>query len=399
MINHDMMRNENILLVLQCIQEKGPLLRKDVKEYTGLSSGSISTIVAELLEKGLIKEIESDTKQRGRNPSMLDVCTENSCMIGMDINSAGINIILMNIKCNVYSSYFEKILVPERQEVIAQIYRMLDGIMEGLKKDGVRLLGIGVAMQGTVNRKEGISQYCPYLKDWKDIPIRQLLERRYQCRVVVEHSPDCMALYESWFGVAKGTENFLFIRAGETIGLSIVIEGNVVHGYNNNAGEFGHMIVEPQGEPCSCGSFGCLETVASMTSILNYIWKELKGGRASKLTELMGLRKPQELTMDLVYRACCMKDELCMEAMDRMAFYLGLGISNVINLLNPELIVLGGDMMNYDVLFMDQVRRTVQERAWSKSNKTIMVTTSKSNTASVGAGLRMMREILDSGIL
>lgn len=399
MINHDMMRSENTLMVLQCIQEKGPLLRKDVKEYTGLSSGSVSTIVAELLEKGIIKEIESDTRQRGRNPSMIDICTDNSCMIGVDINSAGINIILMNVKCNVYSSYFEKVQLAEYHAVITQIYRMLDRIIESLKKDNVRLLGIGVAMQGTVNRKEGISQYCPYIENWKNIPIKDLLKERYQCKVAVEHSPDCMALYENWFGMAKGTRNFLFIRAGETIGLSIVIDGNVVYGHDNNAGEFGHMVVDPKGERCSCGSIGCLETVASQNSILNYIQKEIEKGRKSKLQEFTGHGETGKITMDNVYRACCLKDEVCMEAMERMAFYLGIAISNVINLLNPELIVLGGDMMNYDTLFMDKVRQVVQERAWSKSNKTIMVTTSKTNTASVGAGLQMMRQILDNGML
>lgn len=399
MINHDVMRNENVLLVLQCIQEKGPIFRREIKEITGLSSGSISTIVSELLEKGIVSECESDTKQRGRNPCELDICTKNSCMIGIDINSAGINIVLMNLKCIVYSSYFEKIQTPEYHSVMDQIYHMLDGIVEGLKRDGVRLLGIGVAMQGTVNRKEGISQYCPYLKEWKDIPVKKMMEDRYHCKTIVEHSPDCMALYESWFGVAKGSENFMFIRAGDTIGLSIVVDGKVIHGFNNNAGEFGHMIVEPEGEVCSCGSYGCLETVASQKSIIKYIRDEVKKGRKTNLKEIMGSKQLDELDMDIVYRACCMKDEICMEAMERMAFYFGIAISNIINLLNPELIVLGGNIMNYETLFMDRVRETVDKRAWSKSNKTIMATTSKTNTASIGAGLNVMKEILEPGII
>lgn len=398
MINHDIMKNENILTVLQCIQEKGPIYRKDIKEITKLSSGTISIIVNKLLKKGIIYEIENSTKVKGRNPNSLDIDVTKSCIIGIDINSAGIQIALMNLKCIIYSSHFEKIANPEADAVIAQVYHMLDSIVEDIKDSQMKLIGIGVAMQGNVSKKAGISKYCPYFVGWKDVPLKNMFETRYGCPVIVEHSPDCMALYENWFGVAKGSKNFVFIRAGQTIGISIVIDGQVLHGYNDNAGEFGHMIVAENGLECRCGSHGCLETVASQRSILKRICDEIRDGRESKILDMIGIKTVNEIDMEMVYRACCMGDELCLEVMNDMAFYLGIAISNVINLLNPELIVLGGDMMNYENLFIEKVRKNVNERAWGSSNKTIMVATNKSNTASIGACLNIMQDVLAGNI-
>ncbi len=397
-INHDIMRNENILIVLQCIQEHGPIFRKDIKEITGLSWGSISSIVNELLEKNIIREKQSDLKNKGRNPGGLDIDVSQGCIIGIDINRAGITMILMDLKCNVNSSYYEKINSIDRDEVINQVYLMIDNIIDKLKSDNMKVFGIGVAMQGNVDRKNGISKYCPYFDNWENVPIQRLLEERYQCKVIVEHSPACMALYETWFGVAKGAENLLFIRIGAGIGLSMIIDGKMIDGCNGNAGELGHIVVEPNGELCSCGSYGCLETVASQTSILKYIVKEIRNGRESKISGFISAKQIDDIDMDAVYRACSMGDELCLEAMERMAFYLGIAISNVINLLNPELIVLGGSMVHYESLFIDKMKKVIEERAWPSSAKTILVSANKLNTASIGASINIIKEILSGGI-
>lgn len=397
-INHDMMRSENILAVLQCIQKRGPIYRKEIKDITGLSWGSISTIVNELLEKELIIEEQSDVKAKGRNPGGLDINVRKSHIIGIDINRAGITLVLMDLKCNVNTSYFEKIIRTDSASVLGQVYSMLDGMFEKSRKEKDKIFGIGVAMQGNVDSKEGVSKYCPYFSDWENVPLRKMLEERYQCKVIVEHSPDCMALYETWFGVAKGVKNFLFVRIGAAIGISIIADGKVVYGHNGNAGEFGHMIVEPKGELCSCGGHGCLETVVSQTSILKQAVNAVKAGRKSRLSDFVPQSQMDEIDMDCIYRACCMGDELCLEIMDKVAFYLGIAISNVINLLNPELIALGGSMMQYGNLFIDKMRKVVEERAWKGSEKTILVSSSKTNTAAEGASLNIMKEILSGTI-
>lgn len=397
-ITHDIMRNENMLAVLRCIQENGQIYRRDIKAITGLSWGSISTIVNDLLERGVIRETKNSNSVKGRNPSVIDICTENTCIIGVDINIAGITVVQMDLKCHLIFSINEEIANKGKDRILEQIFNLVDSIFSKSGKESRKVVGIGIAMQGFVDCEKGIARYSPYFTQWENVPLKEMFEERYRRPAFVDHSPNCMALFETWIGVAKGVSNLFFIRLGMSIGSSIIIDNRILNGADGNAGEFGHVTMKPDGEECSCGNRGCLETLSSGRSILNQAVKRIKNGEKSVITELIGQKPLESIDMETVYRAFHMGDRLCIDILDGMALYLGIAISNAINILNPELVVIGGNMAQYESLFISRVKDIVEKRTWKFSKKSILVSTNKNNTAAIGAGLKIVRKVFDGSI-
>ena len=387
------MRNENTMTILRYIQENGPVVRKDLKEGTGLSWGSVSSIVNSLIERGLIAEQQANGGDRGRIPGELDIATGKHFVLGLDINRSGITVVVLNLKYHLINSSYEKIEEPAYEAVMRQSYALLDNAKQKAEAEGRSLIGIGAAMQGSVDAANGVSRFTPYFDNWHDVPLRDMLTERYRCGVIVEHTPECAATYETWCGAARGSKDFLYIRLGHSIGVSIMIDGKILRGFNGNAGEFGHTIVVPDGEACHCGGKGCLETVASEGSLIKHILEDIRAGEASILPDLLSGQPLESLTMDTVYRAYCLGDTLCHQHIDRVVYYLAIAIANLINLLNPELIVLGGDMVRYDGMFIEKLRQEIERRAWGASSKTIITSTNENNTAALGASLLIFQHL------
>ncbi|MCI9359938.1 MAG: ROK family protein [Hungatella sp.] len=159
-------------------------------------------------------------------------------------------------------------------------------------------------------------------------------------------------------------------------------------------------IVEPDGRLCKCGRRGCLETVASEKGIRQYVVEGLKSGRSSAVESMVFHQDYDEIDMDIIYRGCMLNDALCVEAVNKMAYYLGIALANVINLFNPEMIVLEGSLINYEALFIEKVRQTVRENVWKNSEVLILTNTSqsKSNTAAMGGCIHVIEEILNGEI-
>lgn len=397
-ITHDIMRNENMLTVLRCIQENGQIYRKDIKDITGLSWGSISSIVNDLLKRGIIRETKNSNSIKGRNPSVIDIYTDSSCIIGVDINIAGITVIQMDLKCHIIFSMHEEIVNKSKDSIIEQVFKLVDSIFSRSRGESKKVVGIGIAMQGFVDCEKGIACYSPYFIQWEDVPLKKMFENRYQCSTFIDHSPNCMALFETWIGVAKGARNLFFIRLGMSIGSSIIIDNRVLRGIDGNAGEFGHITMKPDGEECNCGNRGCLETLSSGQSILNQLIRRINNGEKTIVTELIGQKPIEEVDMETIYRAFHMGDKLCIDILDEMALYLGIAISNAINILNPELVVIGGSMAQYESLFMSKVKDIVEKRTWKFSKKSILVSTNKNNTAAIGAGLKIIQNVFNGNI-
>lgn len=395
-INHDTMRSENVLSVLQCIQENGPVYRKELKEMTGLSWGSVSFIVNRLLEDGLITQKQQSTKAKGRNPGKLEVSSHQYSIVGLDINQSGLTVVTMNLKSAVIDVICERICTPQREKILEQAFELLDSVKRREEGNRRKIIGIGVSMQGSVDAESGVSLYNPYFDHWDNVPIQRILHERYACKVIVEHTTECAAMYEMKFGMAKGVHNFIYVRMGVSLGISVIHEGAFLRGYNGNAGEFGHIIMKWDGEKCSCGKRGCLETVASERSILKHLGQRIAEGEKSVLSDMR--MNDQGMTMDHVYRAYCLGDPLVREEIEQTTNYLALGLTTVINLLNPEMLVLGGDMIRYEGMFIERLRKQVESLAWAGSSKTILTSTTQDNTAAIGAGLLIVDDVFSSDL-
>lgn len=389
---HDTMRNANTLSVLACIRDFGPLTKRDIQRRTGLSWGAVSIITSELLKKEIINENKSEEITVGRKPSNLDINGTRNLIVGVDINIEGLTAVTIDLRCKVLGIAREDIIKNDKEAIIAQVKGLIGRLLQATDIRLENVIGIGVAMQGAVDVDKGISIYAPHFENWQNVPLKDMLEEYFGITVYVEHDPNCMALSERWMGLARNVDNLLMIRLSMGVGMSILINGELYRGADGSAGEFGHITMNPGGVRCSCGNYGCLEAYASGTSILQRASEGLKLGRTSAQLNVEG---SGEITLAGVAAAARQGDAFINGLFDEAGIYLGIGISNLINLLNPQLIVIGGELVGYGDLFLDKAIDIATRRAWRNSRVRIERSRLGGNPASVGAAAMFIQKFFN----
>ncbi len=227
---------------------------------------------------------------------------------------------------------------------------------------GAEILGVGVGAPGPLDTKRGIVLLTPNL-GWVNMPLRQLIHDRLGLPAALDNDANCAVLGEWWVGAARGARHAIGITIGTGIGGGLIIDGQLYHGASDVAGEIGHTTIDTEGRRCKCGNYGCLEAYASGPNIALRAVEEMEAGAESRLRALVGgdLRK---VTAQTVYQAAADGDELALEVVNDTAKFLGVGIGNLLNVFNPEVVVVcGGVTLAGDHLF-EPLRREVARRAF-----------------------------------
>jgi glucokinase len=227
---------------------------------------------------------------------------------------------------------------------------------------GAEILGVGVGAPGPLDTKRGIVLLTPNL-GWVNMPLRQLIHDRLGLPAALDNDANCAVLGEWWVGAARGARNAIGITIGTGIGGGLIIDGQLYHGASDVAGEIGHTTIDTEGRRCKCGNYGCLEAYASGPNIALRAVEELQAGAESRLRTLVG-GDLQQITAQTVYQAAANGDELALEVVNDTAKFLGVGIGNLLNVFNPEVVVVcGGVTLAGDHLF-EPLRREVARRAF-----------------------------------
>jgi glucokinase len=227
---------------------------------------------------------------------------------------------------------------------------------------GAEILGVGVGAPGPLDTKLGIVLLTPNL-GWVNMPLRQLIHDRLGLPAALDNDANCAVLGEWWVGAARGARHAIGITIGTGIGGGLIVDGRLYHGASDVAGEIGHTTIDTEGRRCKCGNYGCLEAYASGPNIALRAVEEMEAGAESRLRALVGgdLRK---VTAQTVYQAAADGDELALEVVNDTAKFLGVGIGNLLNVFNPDLVVVcGGVTLAGDHLF-EPLRREVARRAF-----------------------------------
>jgi glucokinase len=227
---------------------------------------------------------------------------------------------------------------------------------------GAEIVGIGVGAPGPLDTKNGIVLLTPNL-GWVNLPLRQIIHERLGLPAALDNDANCAVLGEWWMGAARGTHTAIGITIGTGIGGGIIIDGKLFHGASDCAGEIGHTTIDTEGRRCKCGNYGCLEAYASGPNIALRAREEIQAGAVSRLTQYVGgdLKK---ITAQTVYQAAHDGDDLALEVVNDTAKFLGTGIANLLNIFNPEVVVVcGGVTLAGDHLFVP-LRREVARRAF-----------------------------------
>lgn len=244
--------------------------------------------------------------------------------------------------------------------------RILEAIDSLLASSGMApgdLYGISLAAAGAVDVRRRVVSMSPSLPGWQDIPLGDIVEARFGSRTLLLNDASAAAVGEHRLGAGKGARNLVYVTASTGIGGGIIIDSCLYEGPSGSAGEIGHMVIDVDGRACSCGGVGCLETVASGAALAREARHRLEDGEASILADLAG-GDPSAVSAELVGLAAGQGDALSLAAVRRAGRYLGAGLANVVNILNPEVIVVGGGLSRMGDLLLEPAREAVEELAF-----------------------------------
>lgn len=305
--------------------------------------------------------------------------------IGVDVGGTNIKIALVDREGHI--SYSNSI--PTRAEMgyeytISAMKQAIKDLMTETKTDKNSIEGIGFGFPGQIDYKNGIVKNAPNIPGWVEIPITSTMEKEFGIPTKVDNDVRCAALGELNFGAGKGCQNLVCITVGTGIGSGLIVNGKLVRGASNAAGEIGHIKLQMTGGPiCGCGDTGCFEAFASAPSIVAMAQDYIKGGKSTKYREF------GEITSYSVAQAALEGDGVAKRIFNIIGEYLGIGLASVVNLLNPEKIIIGGGVAESGDLLFNPIRKVISERTLEISGSAVEVVPAKlGNTAGViGASL------------
>ncbi len=307
--------------------------------------------------------------------------------IGVDVGGTNVKIALVDKDGSiVYSN-----TTPTRAEMgyeytISNIKQAINELMKETKTDKNSIEGIGFGFPGQIDCTEGIVRLLPNIPGWVNVPVSKIMEKEFGIPTKVDNDVRCAALGELAFGAGKGCQNLICITVGTGIGSGLIINGKLVRGADNAAGEIGHIKLQMHNGPiCGCGDSGCLEAFASGPSIVAMAQEYILGGKSTKYRELAN----PEITPYIVAEAAKQGDKVALKIFERMGEYIGIGLASVVNLLNPEKIVIGGGVADAgDILFTPLIN-TLKKRAMPIQAKSVSVVPAQLGNAAgvIGASL------------
>jgi glucokinase-like ROK family protein len=390
-----LVRKMNRSIIMDCLRMNISLSRAGLAEKTGLNPSTVSNIIKALLEEGLVRETDLSYSDLGRPGRLLELNPCGGCALGVEINVDYISIMLTDFRANIIWS--DRIPSNQKDGQERIIGRTEDLISKALKigeDNNLRPLGIGVGVSGLVDLKTGLLKVASNLK-WFDVPIQQIIKDRFNIPVYVENEAHAAALGEYYFGVARGVENFIYLSAGVGLGGGIITNGKLFRGSAGYGGEVGHMTIIPNGEKCACGKLGCWETLIGAGAIARRVQKKLRDGAQSKINSLVD-NDIEKVTFEVVLEAANTGDSVAMNALHEVGWYLGIGVANLVNVLNPELVVLGGKLNLASPILLPIVKQMVDENEVKPSfnNFRIVGSSQGPNACALGAVALTLDDIL-----
>ncbi|HHV81026.1 TPA: ROK family protein [bacterium] len=278
-------------------------------------------------------------------------------IIGIDIGGTKIAIGRADSRGNLEDSVrFPTDVSRGYRSILEEIIEKTSKLFE---RDSVKAIGIGCG--GPLDSKKGRILSPPNLPGWDDVPLVDDIKGVFNVPVYLENDANAAALGEFYFGAGKDVSNMVYMTLSTGIGGGIILNNKLIHGVRDSGGEVGHQTILPDGPLCNCGNRGCLEALSSGTGIAKIFREKLASGRESIVTSWV--KEPEEISAKIIADAAKAGDSLSKEVWDSAIYYLGIGISNIVTIVSPEMVVLGGSLTKYGESLFVNVRKIVKERA------------------------------------
>lgn len=346
--------------------------RSDIAEELGLTRAGVTIIVNDLLESGIILETNSRSTPSGRPPVALELNPEYGLVAAIDMGATHLSVAVADFSARIIQETEHPFRIDNGPEkCLREVSQTLEVIVEkcGIKiKD---LAAVGVSVPGPVVTDAGMVMAPPIMPGWDRFPIRDTLEKLWKVSVTINNDADLGALGEWAYGAGRGERNLAFIKVGSGIGAGLIIDHQIYVGSTGSAGEIGHLTIDKNGPLCTCGNYGCLEAFASGSAIEIQAQKLVESGKRTLLTKAGENRISVSDVADAARRG----DLAAQEIIKRSGTFIGIAIANLINMINPSIVIIGGGVAQVGDLLTGPIRQEVRERSLRASEHAVRITT------------------------
>jgi predicted NBD/HSP70 family sugar kinase len=346
------LRERNRLRVIDALRTRGAISRADIARQTGLSRSTVSSLVGDLQAAGLVVERVAESAapaspQGGRPPVLVALDQSAGAVIGLDFGHDSLRVAVADLSYAILAETYAELEVDTAaQDALDTAARLVDELIEeaGVERD--RVLAAGMGLPGPIDRASGLVHSQPILPSWVGLNPAGEMEERLELPVHLDNDANVGALGESTFGVGRGSHVMAYLRLSAGIGAGLVINGRPFRGARGIAGEIGHVLVDPQGPICRCGNRGCLETFVA----------------GPALCELLR-RSHGPLTVPDLLRLVEEGDAGCQRVLADAGRVVGRAVADLCNYLNPDLVVVGGDLSVAGDVLLEPMREAVRRFA------------------------------------
>ncbi|MBA7567596.1 N-acetylglucosamine repressor [subsurface metagenome] len=381
--------------ILKIVMEMGHISRIDISRHLKISRPTTSAYIGELIKENIIEEIGKgdSTPSGGKKAVLLQFNGRAGYILGVMIGVKTIRIALTDLGSNI----IEIIKIPTEEwfgpdVVIDKLVKNLKKIIRTSKVNKEKIIGIGIGATGLVDSREGLVIFSPNLDGWNNIKLKEIVEEKIGLPTFIENECRIQAIAENKYGLAKDVKNFVCVETGTGIGTGVFIDNKLITGDKGMAGEVGHIITDLAGDRmCHCGNTGCLETLCSISSLIEDIMADIR--KSGKFVDYGG----RKLKMEDLYRLYEHGDKIATRNVEKNAEYLGIGISNTIKMFNPELIIIHGKIIKFGNKYLSKVRESVSKKTFPKVKDNYNIQFSKlgENVGLIGATSVVFNNIFD----
>lgn len=389
--NVDLIKQVNSAAVYRLIDQQGPISRVKIAELSQLAPASVTKITRQLLAHDLIKEVAQQASTGGRRAISLTTEKNKFHFVAAKIGRRLLTLSLYDLAGQELAALQLPIQVTEQQALIDLLTSTLEDFIEQYSHKNKRLLAIAVTMSGLINPHTGHVIYTPRYQ-MRDCPLGEYLTKYFNIPAYIGNDTRAMALAEHYFGNSQDCSDSILISVHHGTGSGIISRGQVFLGSNRNVGEIGHIQIDPLGKACHCGNYGCLETVASNDAIIEQVKTLLAAGRPSCLSE-------QEININAICQAANQGDALASSVLIKVGKHLGQAIAIMVNLFNPEKVLLAGEIMAAEQVIIPAIEQCIKHQSLPSFHQHLPIIPAKFQKQPTAGGFALVKRVLLDGSL
>lgn len=389
--NVDLVKQLNSAVVYRLIDQQGPISRIQIAEQSQLAPASVTKITRQLLERGLIKEVDQQASTGGRRA--ISIITENRPFhtIAVRLGRYDVTIALYDLQGKALEEAHYDLQEKTQESLEAALFHVISGFIASHQRRIRELIAISVVLPGLVDPVAGIVRYMPHISvnNWQLV---ENLQRHFNVTSFVGHDIRSLALAEHYFGATHDSLDSILVRVHRGTGAGILVNGQIFLGSNGNVGEIGHIQIDPLGDRCHCGNFGCLETVVANAAIEQRVQHLLGQGYPSKLSI-------DSCTISAICKAANRGDALAREVIEQAGLNLGKALSIAINLFNPQKVVIAGEITEAEKTLLPAIQRCINAQVLKEFRHNLPIEISSLNHLAAISAFALVKRAMLNGVL